>query len=229
VTDHKKVRVLLVEDHTAFRQALESVFALEPDVELVAEADRGDGIAEVAAASAPDVAVVDLDLPGASGIDVVAALRAMTPPVDCLVLTALRDPVELGRAVEAGAAGVLHKSIEITDLIAAIRDIADGRSVLDPQAVAPWLRALAEHRRDGWLARVSRDALTARELDVLTALVSGSTVAEIADDLGIATDTVETHLRNLRGKLGAATRLEAVLTAIRLGLVDPPGDLPETW
>jgi two-component system response regulator DesR len=216
------VRVLLVEDHTAFRQALESVFALESDLELVGQTDRGDGIVEVAAATSPDVAVVDLDLPGASGVDVVAALRTLDPAVPSLVLTALRDPVELGRAVEAGATGVLHKSTEIADLLDAIRQVARGRSVLDPTVVARWFRALADHRQDGWRARVSRETLTPREHDVLTKLVDGASVAEIAADLGITSDTVETHLKNLRGKLGAATRLEAVLTAIRLGLVPPP-------
>lgn len=216
------IRVLLVEDHASLRQALEAVIALEDDLEVVGHVARGDLVEEAVDTSRPDVAVVDLDLPGASGIEVLEVLRDRDPPVTCLVLTALTDEPELGRAVEAGAAGVLHKSAEVPELLAAIRSVAGGANLLDPSLTSRWLRSLGRRRDDQWRARVTRDALSPREQEILVALAGGATVAAIAATLGIAADTVETHIRNLRGKLGASSRLEAVVIGLRLGLVEPP-------
>lgn len=220
------VRLLLLEDHASFRQALETVIELEPDLEIVAQADRGDVAAELAATVRPHVAIVDLDLPGMSGVDSMREIRRSSPGTRCLVLTALRDAVELGRAIEAGAAALVHKSVDMALLLGAIRDVAAGATLLVPESTSRFLGALSASRADEWQAELYRRSLTARELEVLAHLADGRTNRTIAAALGISPDTVQTHVRNLLGKLDVASRLEAVVLALRLGLVAPPGARP---
>lgn len=214
-------RILVVEDHAAFRQAIDAVCRLEDDLDVTGHAGRGDEAVVVARETPPDVALVDLDLPGGDGAGVVRVLQGELG-VPCVVLTGLTDDVALGEAVEAGAAAVLHKSVEIADLLDALRTVAAGGSLLDPTLVSRWLQQLRARRDDLWRSRVTADALSPREQEVLERLAAGEGVPTMAAALGIREQTVETHLRNLRGKLGADSRLEAVLTAIRLGLVAPP-------
>lgn len=221
------IRILLVEDHAVFRQAIDAVCALEDDLLVVGHVDRGDLAGEAARDGDPDVVVIDLDLPGADGV---AAIRAVHAACDaaCMVLTGLTEDAALGAAVEAGVAAVLHKSADVPDLLAAIRAVAGGANLLDPALTSRWLRHLGASRSGAWEARITRDALSAREHDVLQRLVQGQSVRLMARDLGITEPTVETHLRNLRHKLGASSRLEAVLSALRLGLAEPPSAYPES-
>lgn len=216
------ITLMLVEDHASFRQALEAVTALEDDLAVVAHVARGDLAGEAAADRRPDVAIIDLDLPGADGIDALVDIRRNSPTTACLVLTGLRDDVELGRAIEAGAAAVFHKSVDIVELLAAIRTIAGGASLLAPTDTARRLQALAAARDRHWYARLLRDSLSPREREVLALLAKGETNRSIAQALGISAETVQTHIRNLLGKLDVGSRLEAVAKAMRLGLVDPP-------
>lgn len=213
------IKVMLVEDHTSYAQALTAVMGLEADLFVVGHAASADEATELAARVAPDVAVVDLDLPAASGVDVLNDLRAQVPAPACVVLTALRDRAELGRAVEAGAAAVLHKSADMTDLLDVVRRVAAGGTELAAQQTSNWLRALAAERERTWRARTIRDALTVREAEILQLLAEGHGSREIAQTLFISRETVQTHVRNLLGKLGVGSRLEAVTLALRLGLV----------
>lgn len=221
------IRVLLVEDHLSFAQALRAVVDLETDLEVVEVATRADEAGPVAARCAPNVAVVDLDLPGGSGIDAIAAMRAASPETRFLILTALRDRLELARVVEAGVAGLLHKSIEMPVLLDAIRRVAAGENLLPPELVGELLRNLGKVRESSWQARLVRESLSARELEVLAGLAQGRSVDQLATALHISPTTVETHLKNARAKLGVSSRLEAVVEAMRLGLVDPPDGLPD--
>lgn len=216
------IRLMLVEDHASFRQALQAVLSLTPDLEVVAQVERGDEAGEVAAECRPDVAIVDLDLPGADGIDALVEIRRSSATTSCLVLTALKDDIEYGRAIEAGAAAVVHKSVDISELLQIIRSVAAGGSLLSPQETARRLQALAAARRREWQARLLRESLSPREQEVLGLLAGGGTNRSIADELGISAETVQTHIRNLLGKLDVGSRLEAVSKAIRLGLVPPP-------
>lgn len=213
------IRVLLVEDHASFRQALAAVFSLEVDLELVGEVDSGEDAGVAAVDRRADVAIVDLDLPGVGGVEAIARIRAAAPAARCLVLTALRDEVELGRAIEAGAAGLVHKSVDIDVLLQAIRRVAAGGSILAPDATVRYLSALSAARSAGWRADLLREQLSNRETQVLDRLANGGTNASIADELGISPETVQTHVRNLMAKLGVESRLQAVTLALRLGLV----------
>lgn len=217
------IALMLVEDHTSYREALEAVMGLEDDLHVVASVGRGDLAGDLAAQHRPDVAMIDLDLPGADGIDALADVRRTSPTTACIVLTALRDDVEFGRAIEAGAAAILHKATEMVHLLSAIRAVAGGASLLAPGDTARWLRALAASRDQAWTAQLLRDSLSPREIGVLALLAQGGTNRTIARALGISPETVQTHIRNLLGKLGVGSRLEAVAKAIRVGLVAPPG------
>lgn len=216
------IKVLLVEDHTSYAQALTAVIGLEEDLDVVGHAEAADEVSDLITAATPDVVVVDLDLPAGSGVDVLNDVRALTPAPACIVLTALRDPAELGRAVEAGAVAVLHKSADMNRLLAVIRRVATGASELPAEQTSLWLRALAAERDRTWRARTMRDALTAREAEILQMLADGCGSRAIADALFISPETVQTHVRNLLGKLGVGSRLEAVALGLRIGLVRAP-------
>lgn len=221
------ISVVLVEDHTSYAQALAAVIELTDDIEVVGRAQSADDAAEVLAQHAPDVAVVDLDLPGASGVDVLDALRDRQAGTATVVLTALIDEAELGRAVEAGAAAVLHKSVDVTELLDVVRRVADGGTVLAAGPTSSWLRALAAERERTWMARTIRDTLTPRETEILQLLAAGHGSDAIAAQLVISADTVQTHVRNLLGKLGVGSRLEAVTLALRMGIITPDEEAPK--
>lgn len=215
------IRIMLVEDHASFGQALAGMAELEDDLVVVAHVQRGEEA--VALAAEADVAIVDLDLPGMAGVATIAELREQRSGISCVVLTALTDEVELGRAVEAGAAGVLHKSVAVAEVFRVVRSIAGGASCLNPNDTARWLQGLAADREAGWRARVAADALSPRELQVLQALARGERLPVIAEVLRISPGTVQTHVRNLRLKLGVSSQLEAVVEGYRLGLIERPG------
>lgn len=220
------ITVVLVEDHTSYAQALAAVIELTDDIEVVGRAQSADDAVEALTRHAPHVAVVDLDLPGASGVDVLDVLRDRRTGTAAVVLTALTDEAELGRAVEAGAAAVLHKSVEVTELLDVIRRVADGGTVLAAAPTSSWLRALAAERERTWMARTIRGALTPRETEILQLLAAGHGGDAIATRLVISADTVQTHVRNLLGKLGVGSRLEAVTLALRMGIVTPDDEAP---
>ena len=218
--DGPPVRVALVEDHASLRQALAQVIALTPGMTVAAELATADPTAVEAVTC--DVAVVDLDLPGGDGVAVVEALREGPNRAACVVLTGLTDDRELGRAIEAGAVAVLHKSTPMPELLDAIRTAAAGGSVLPAAETSRRLRALAADRERRWQGRVMAEQLTPREQEVLEHLVYGLSNADIGDRLSISTETVQTHVRNLMGKLGASSRLHAVSLGLQHGLVEPP-------
>lgn len=219
--------VVLVEDHLALARGLEAMLSLEPDLEVVDVVGRADEAAASAERHRPDVALVDLDLPGGGGQEAIAAMRAACPSTRFIVLTALRDRLELAKAVEVGVSGLLHKSADVPQVLDHVRRVAAGENLLAPELTADLLAELREARQQGWRAEVTRSSLSPRETEVLAALAQGESVADIAARLHLSPDTVETHLRNARSKLGVSSRLEAVVEALRLGLVDPPRDLPE--
>ena len=211
-------RVLLVDDHAAFREPLAFMFDREPEFEVVAqagslaEARRNLGVI--------DLAVVDLDLPDGDGTELIGELRAANPEGMVLVLTASVDREAYARAVEAGAAGVLNKSARIMEVIEAARCLVEGKALLSGDEVVELLRIATRRRERDHEARLAIEQLTPRELEVLQALADGLSDKEIAERLYVGSGTVRSHVVNIFGKLGVHSRLQALLFAVRHGLID---------
>src|SRR5579884_324272 len=211
-------RVLLVEDHSAFRQALAFMIDREPDMEVVGQA----GTTEEASPYLVDVdvAVLDLDLGTGSGVDVIPDLRRASPESVVLILTASHETTQIARAVEAGAAAVLHKSAPLTEIIDAVRRLSRGEAVMSPQDVVGLLRLANQRRAEQVEAHAIASRLTPREIDVLRALARGASDKDIAQELHVSPETVRTHMVNILGKLNASSRLQALVLAIQYGLVE---------
>lgn len=216
-----RIRVLLLDDHASFREPLAFMLGREEDLDVVGQVDSlaaaqaflRDGGPEV------DVAVVDLDLPDGSGVEFVSWLREARPETGALVLSALSDRVRLAQAIEAGAAGVLHKSSRLGQIVDAVRRLHAGDGLLSHQEVFQALRLVDGERTRNREAARKLDSLTPRELDVLRALADGSSDKEIAGRLFVGVGTVHTHVSSILSKLEARSRLEALVFAVRHGLV----------
>lgn len=218
-------RVMLIEDHASFRQTLAFVLNNEPDFEVVAEAASISEARSIIAreGSGIDLAVVDLDLPDGEGTEIIPVLRTANPSFAALVLTASMDREDLARTVEAGAAGILHKSADLDDILTAIRSVASGGQLLSNNEIVEMLRLASRTRERKRDARRAADKLTPRELDVLGALANGLSNKEIAERLHISLETERTHIMNILTKLGAHSRLQALLFCLRYGIVDLDG------
>jgi DNA-binding NarL/FixJ family response regulator len=202
------IRVLVADDHPLLREGLSAVLAHCPDVQLVAEA--GDGAQAVAQylQHRPDVTLMDLQMPVMSGIDAIAAIRAQDPQARIIVLTTYKGDVQVLRALKAGAAGYLLKSMLRNDLLATICKVHAGQQHI-PSEIAAEMAAY-----------FAADALTARETDVLRLVALGNSNRRVAAELGIAEETVKAHMSGLLAKLGANDRTHAVTIAIRRGIID---------
>ncbi|MDT0435088.1 MULTISPECIES: response regulator transcription factor [Streptomyces] len=194
------VRVLLAEDQGMMRGALALLLGMEPDIEVVARLGRGDTIVDAALTHRPDVALLDIELPGLSGLDAAALLRDEVPECRVLILTTFGRPGYLRRAMEAGAAGFLVKDGPVEELAAAIRRVLTGETVIDPALAAAALAA-------------GPDPLTPRERDVLAASADGATVADVAARLHLSESTVRNYLSAAIGKTGTRNRTEALSEA----------------
>ncbi len=213
-------RLLLVEDHASFRQTLALVFEGEPDFEVVAQAGTIAEAREVMGDREADLGVVDLSLPDGEGIELIEELREANPLFTALVLTASLDKAEHARAVEAGAAGVLHKSADVDEILGATRRLATGETLLSPEELVELLRIAGQSREEEREARASIEQLTRREREVLYALAEGLSNKQIAERLHMSVDTERTHMMNILNKLGVHSRLQALLFAARHGLVE---------
>jgi len=190
------IRILLAEDQTMMRGALRTLLSLEDDMTVVAEAERGDQVVEVALSTRPDVALLDIEMPGMNGIDAAAALRRALPSCSCMILTTFGRPGYLRRAMESGVTGFLLKDAPVEELAAAIRRVLAGQRLVDPGLAAA---ALSE----------GKSPLTVREREVLAASRSGASVAEIARHLCLTEGTVRNYLSLAIQKLGVHNRTEA--------------------
>ena len=206
-------RVLLVEDHTSFRQALAFMLDREPDLTVVGQAgtlaEARDQLADI------DVAVVDLDLPDGDGLALLRELRAASLRSAVLVLTASASPRDLARVVEAGAAGTLHKSVGLRDIVEGVRRLAAGESLFSPQEMVDLLRLAGEQREQDRDVQAGFARLSPREHEVLQAVAEGLSDKEVAERLRVRADTVRAHMTSILGKLGVDSRLQAVLLALR--------------
>jgi len=208
--------VLLVDDHVAVRQALRMMLEAEADVTVVGEASGGVEGVEAAGRLQPDVAIIDLAMPGMGGLAAIPELRRAAPRMAILVFTMHHNTAYVHEAMRAGARGYVLKSAPKEELLAAIRALTAGGGYLQPAITGTVLRRLLSDTR----VAGGRSPITAREVQILEAVADGKSNKEIAGALAIAEDTVKTHLRNLFEKLGAADRAQAVAIALRQNLID---------
>lgn len=194
------IRLLLADDQALVRGALAALLNLEPDLEVVAEVGSGDQVVPAAVEHGPDVALLDVEMPGMDGITATAALREALPDVRVLIVTTFGRPGYLRRALQAGASGFVVKDTPAPQLADAVRRVHAGLRVVDPALATDSLVA-------------GESPLTARETDVLRAARDGSSVASIAARLHLSEGTVRNHLSAAIGKTGATNRAEAVLAA----------------
>jgi two-component system response regulator DesR len=194
------IKVLLAEDQGMMRGALALLLNLEDDFEVVGQVSAGDQILPTAREVRPDVAVLDIEMPGRSGLDAAAELHAELPDCKILIVTTFGRPGYLRRAMEAGASGFLVKDGPVEELARAIRRVLAGERVVDPELATAALSA-------------GPNPLTSRERDVLAAAVDGSTIADIAGRLHLSESTVRNYLSAAIGKTGSRNRIEAVRAA----------------
>ncbi|GIT78952.1 DNA-binding response regulator [Leifsonia sp. LS1] len=198
------IRLLLADDQALVRGALAALLDLEADLQVVAQVGRGDEVVEAALASAADVALLDVEMPGLDGIQVAAALRVTVPECRSLIVTTFGRPGYLRRAMEAGASGFIVKDTPSGQLADAVRRVASGLRVVDPTLAAESLAS-------------GVSPLTAREAEVLALAGDGGTIADIAGRLHLSEGTVRNHLSSAIGKTAARNRSDAVLIATRQG------------
>ena len=212
---------MVIDDHDTFRDPLAFMLEREPDLTVVARPRSLSEAREVleVAKLAVDVAIVDLNLPDGSGTDIIKDLRASRPRAKALVLSAMSEQRYLAEAIEAGAAGVMHKSTPMRDLVGAVRQLAAGEQLLSQEEVIEALRFIGRERESNREAQLAIDGLTPREREVLQALAEGLSDKEIARRLHVGEGTVHTHVTNILSKLEVSSRLQALVFAVRHGLV----------
>ncbi|PZT99763.1 MAG: DNA-binding response regulator [Gordonia sp. (in: high G+C Gram-positive bacteria)] len=199
-----EIRLLLADDQALVRGALAALLDLESDLRVVAQVGRGDEVVEHARDAEVDVCLLDIEMPGADGIEAAEALRRELPHVRCLIVTTFGRPGYLRRAIEAGASGFVVKDTPAAELADAVRRVHAGLRVIDPTLATESLTT-------------GQNPLTEREQDVLRSALGGATVAVIASRVHLSPGTVRNYLSSAIGKTGAGTRAEAAQIAQRHG------------
>jgi DNA-binding NarL/FixJ family response regulator len=202
-----KIRILIVEDHILIRMGLVTASQVEPDIAVVAEAEDGEEAIACYRKHRPDVVIMDLRLPGMSGIETMLALHREFGPLPVLVLTTYGADEDIYRAIQAGASGYVLKDMPLKRVVEAIRAVHAGQQYFPPEIAG----RLAE--------RLKQSILTPRELSVLQMIAQGRSNKEIASALGIVEGTVKIHVTNIISKLEAVDRTQAVTTAIKRGIL----------
>jgi DNA-binding NarL/FixJ family response regulator len=210
--------VLLVDDHDLFRSGLRSLLE-EQGLQVAGEADNGQTALRLVSELAPDVVVMDLNMPGLTGVETTRQLTGIAPHTRVVVLTISVDDEDVMDAVMAGACGYLLKDSSIDELIAGIRAAAGGESLISPHIASKLLQRLRAQTADVAAARTIRTELSERELEVLRLIAIGKDNAEIARELFISPKTVKNHISNILMKLQIENRIQAAVYAVRSGIV----------
>ncbi len=203
-----KIKVLAVDDHPLLREGIAAVLQEEDDIVLAAEANSGEDATAKFRIHRPDVTLMDLQMPGMNGIDAIIEIRREFPNARFIVLTTYQGDVQALRALKAGAAGYLLKSMLRKDLVSTIRTVHAGRRYIPPEIAAE----LADH--------VTDDALTDREVEILRRVAMGNSNKVIAARLNVSEATVKGHMKSILSKLAANDRTHAVMIAMRRGFID---------
>jgi two-component system, NarL family, response regulator LiaR len=208
----EKIRVVIVDDHVLVRSGLEVVLGMFDDIELVGQAGDGEEAVRLCEDLRPDVVLMDLVMPGTSGIEATRRVLASCPDTRVVALTSFTEEDLIGETLRAGAIGYLMKNVSADQLAGAVRNAYAGRSTLAPEAADALVRSVSAPAQGA-------ESLTAREQEVLKLMADGLTNADIAQRLVIGVATVKTHVSSIISKLGVSTRTEATAMAIRRGLV----------
>ena len=203
----KRIRILLVDDHPIVRAGLAAIVSSQPDMEIVAQADSGRGALEMFEKHLPDITLMDLKLPGMSGVEAIRELRQRHGNIKVLVLTTFEGDEDIYQALLAGASAYIIKGMSHELLLQGIRRVQQGKTYL-PAEIS---RAVGQ--------RTSNDELSAREREVLGLMASGKSNRAIAEELGVTEGTVKCHVGVILSRLGVKDRTQAVLIALRRGLV----------
>ena len=215
------IRVLITDDHGVVRQGLRMFLSLDPDIQVVGEAENGQEALEMARELEPDVVLMDLLMPVMDGISATQAIRAELPEVEVVALTSVLEGASVAGAVRAGAIGYLLKDTDAEELHRAIRGAAEGRVQLASEAAARLMREVR--------APENPEALTERETEVLKLLARGQSNRQIAGELFVEEKTVKAHVSSILRKLGVQSRTQAALYAVRTGLVSVDQLGEEPW
>ena len=205
-----KIRILITDDHPVVREGLSGMLAGQSDFEVIGLAADGDTAVKMHGSLAPDVTLMDLQMPGLDGVGAIKAIKAQQPSSRIIVLTTYDSDADILRAIEAGATGYLLKDAPREELFRAIRAAARGESALAPAVAA---RLMTRMRAP------AEENLSAREIEVLQLVAKGASNKEIGKSLHISTATVKTHLIHIYGKLGVDDRTAAVTTALEKGII----------
>jgi DNA-binding NarL/FixJ family response regulator len=218
-----KIRVLLADDHQMVREGIRQLLEAAGDIQIIAEAGNGETAELLIHEQRPDVAVLDIQMPKASGIEVTRWVRAHQPEVGVLILTAYDDDPYVMAVLQAGANGYVLKTAPAEDLIQAVRDVHEGKSVLSQVITQKLVSNLSRYSET-----IKSEALTDRELEVLRLTAKGFTNKAIGTQLSISDRTVQGHLAHIFDKLQAGSRTEAVMRGVSLGLISQAaGTIPD--
>jgi len=212
----KIIRVLLADDHALVREGTRRLLETENDVEVVAEAASGEEAVEATKRLHPDIAIMDIAMPGMGGIEATRAIKVSCPETAVLVLSAYDDEPYLMKLLEVGAAGFLLKSVHGRELVSAIRAVSRGESVLQPSIAEKIMLRMSSQTE---AQQSMTDLLSEREFEVLRLAARGLPNKEIARRLGLSIRTVHSHLANIFMKMQVGSRTEAVLLALRQGMI----------
>ncbi|AOP47474.1 response regulator transcription factor [Streptomyces lydicus] len=220
----RPIRVFLLDDHEVVRRGVQDLLDAEPDIEVVGDAGTADHALARGPALRPDVAVLDVRLPDGDGVSVCRELRSRMPGLACLMLTSFDDDDALLDAIMAGAAGYVLKEIKGADLVAAVRTVASGRSMLDPATTARLMTTLRGAESAGEPQADALSGLSPREREIVGLIGEGLTNRQIGKRLYLSEKTVKNHISRLLAKLGVERRIQAAVLATQAPA--PPGTHP---
>jgi len=215
------LKLLLVDDHTVFREGISALLDLEDDMQVVGGASQGEEALRLAAELQPDVILLDITMPDMDGIEICRRLKDILPHAAVLMLSASDNEETVTAALTAGASGYVVKTINHQRLVEGIRAIARGEMLLSPTVAARVVQQLARTREEKEREADALQALTLREREVFRLVAQGCTNAEIAERLVLSEKTVKTHVRNISNKLNLSGKAEMRVLAARLGLIPP--------
>jgi len=207
------MRVILADDHKVVREGIRWMLSGEADIEIVGEAESGEQLLDLLATTPTDMVLLDVRMPGMSGLDVLAVLAEQAPQVKAIVLSMHDEPAYVRRAVELGAAGYLLKNADRKEILEALRSVEAGGAYVQSDLTDTLLKTISGRER-------ANAVLSPREFEVLTLVSQGLENKQIATELSISEATVKTHLKGVFARLDASSRAEAVATALRLGIIE---------